>query len=191
MTEHVHSMMPMLPGWIRLLWMLALAVVAAVHIWHGVTMTGQARWWHGAHTVMAVGMLAMYAADPMRQAGLDRALVVVFAVVTVAIAATAAALSRREGRANPLWAATGSDTAAMVYMAVIMAPVLTVSTTVSWVIVAYLGVQTLAWLFGVWERTLSPRRSSPGLSGPFGYDVRLSLAVMTASMGYMLAAMAS
>jgi hypothetical protein len=56
---HMHTM-SMLPGWVRLVWVIALAVAAAVHIWHSATMTGQPRWWHGAHTLMALGMIAMY-----------------------------------------------------------------------------------------------------------------------------------
>lgn len=191
MPGQMHATMSMLPGWVRLVWVLALAVVAVVHIWHCATMTGQLRWWHGAHTAMAVGMLAMYAADPMRQRGLDRTLVVVFALLTVAIAAATVLVRRREGRLNPVWAATGVDTAAMTYMAAVMAWPSTLPVVVSWIVVAYLGCQVFAWLFGGWDRALAGRRSSLGLSGPNSLDIRLTLAVMAASMAYMLAAMVS
>jgi hypothetical protein len=190
MPEHMHSMMTLLPGWVRLAWVITLAVVAAVHIWHGATMAGQPRWWHGAHTAMAVSMLAMYAADPMHQRDLDRGLVVVFAIITAAIAAAAVLVARREGQLNPLWVAAGVDTAAMIYMAAVMASPSTAQAAVTWIVVAYLGGQTLAWLLGVWDHVLA-HRSSLGLSGHISIDIRLSLAAMAAGMAYMLAAMTS
>jgi Domain of unknown function (DUF5134) len=191
MPQHMDSMMPMLPGWVRLVWVLALAVVAVIHIWHSATMAGQSRWWHGAHTLMAVGMLAMYGPDLLRQRVLDHALVVVFAVVTAVIAAGTASVGRREGRLNPLWAATGVQTAAMIYMAVVMASPSTLPAALTWIVVAYLGCETLAWLLGLWDRVLARRRASLGLSGPNGVDIRVTLALMAASMAYMLAAVAT
>jgi hypothetical protein len=190
MPDHVDSMMSLLPGWVRLVWVIAMAVVAVVHIWHGATMAGQPRWWHAAHTAMAVGMLAMYAADPMRQRGLDRAFILIFAIITLAIAAATVLLCRREDRPNPLWVATGVDTAAMMYMATVMASPSTAPRVVTWIVVAYLVCQTFAWLLGLWDRVLA-HRPSLGLADRISIDIRISLAVMAAGMAYMLAAMTS
>jgi Domain of unknown function (DUF5134) len=131
------------------------------------------------------------AADPMRQRSLDEVLVVVFVIATAAIAAVTVLLYRRERRLNQLWVVAGIDTAAMSYMAAAMASSSTVLVPVTWIVVAYLGCETFAWLLGLWDRAPAQARSSLGLSGRIGLDIRLTLAVMTASMAYMLIAMAA
>nr|WP_275106934.1 DUF5134 domain-containing protein [Nocardia terpenica] len=179
----------MLPVWFRLAWFIALIVVAGLHVWHAAALRGQPRWWHGVHTVMAVGMAAMYAADPMKQAGLDRALFAVFTVVAAGLVAVTAAVGLREGAANPLWALTVLDAAAMAYMSAVMLWPQAIGHVVSWVVIAYLCVDAIGWMFGVWDRLAVLRRESIGLAGHDSADVRVSLAVMAASMAYMLAAM--
>ncbi len=185
------TMLTLLPGWVRVLWIVALAVVAVLHIWHGATTPAQPRWWHGAHTAMALGMIGMYAADPMRQRGLYDVLEVLFAVVAVALVVTAVVVRRRERVLNPLWVVTAVDSAAMSYMAAVMLSPSAVPAAVTWVVVAYLAFDTLAWLLDLWGRALASRDRSVGLSGHNTLDIRLSLAVMAASMAYMLAAMTS
>ena len=183
------TMTTLLPGWVRVLWVVALGVVAVLHIWHGATTSGQARWWHGAHTAMALGMISMYAADPMRQRGLYDALEVLFAVIAVALVVTSVVVGRRERVLNPLWVVAAVDSAAMSYMAAVMLSPSAVPAAVTWVVVAYLACDSLAWLLGLWDRALASRGPSVGLSGHNTLDIRLSLAVMAASMAYMLAAM--
>ncbi|MGF6882947.1 hypothetical protein ABIA39_001889 [Nocardia sp. GAS34] len=139
--------MSMLPGWVRVLWTIALLAVALLHVRHAAEAPGQARWWHGTHVVMSLAMAAMYAVDPMRQHLLDRWLATLFAALTVAL-----------------------------------------PRVITWVVVAYLGAATLAWLFRLWDRA---HRAHPtaGLIGHDSLDVRISLAVMTAAMADMLASM--
>jgi Domain of unknown function (DUF5134) len=183
------TMTSLLPGWVRLVWVVALGVMAVLHIWHGATTSGQARWWHGAHTAMALGMIGMYAAGPMRQRALDNALEVLFAVIAVVLVVTAVVVRRRERVLNPLWVVTAVDSAAMSYLAAVMLSPSAVPAAVTWVVVAYLACDTLAWLLDLWDRALASRGPSVGLSGHNTLDIRLSLAVMAASMAYMLAAM--
>ncbi len=189
MNHEMGLMSTMLPVWIRVAWSIALAVVAVLHLWHAAALRGQPRWWHGVHTAMAVGMAAMYAADPMKQAGLDRAMFTVFAVVAVGLVVVTAGVGRREGAANPLWALTVVGAAAMAYMSAVMLWPQAIGPVVSWVVIAYLCVDAIGWAFGVWDRLAVLRRESIGLAGHDSVDVRISLAVMAASMAYMLAAM--
>jgi hypothetical protein len=186
MPEHMHPMMTLLPRWVRLAWVITLAVIAAVHI---------SRRHHGRAVALVARRAHRHGGEHARHAcrdqrDLDRALVVDFAIIIAAIAAAAALVGRREGRLNPLWVATGVDTAAMIYMAAVMASPSAAQIAVTWIVVAYLGGQSLAWPLGVWDHVLV-HRSSLGLSGHISIDIRLSLAAMAAGMAYMLAAMTS
>ncbi|WP_216892942.1 DUF5134 domain-containing protein [Nocardia alni] len=183
------SMTTMLPEWVRLVWALVLVVVALLHIWHARSLLGQPRWWHAAHTAMAVGMVAMYAADPMGQIGLDRVLLAIFGALAVVLAVVTIAVGRREGVVNPLWVITGLDTAAMAYMSAVMLWPGTIVHAGTWIVIGYLCVDALAWIFGVWERIPVLERPPVGLRGHDSLDIRISLAVMAAGMTYMLLAM--
>jgi len=189
MHHDMGSMMTMLPGWVRLLWVIALAVVAVLHIRHAMPMTGQPRWWHGVHTAMAAGMLAMYATDPMRQSGLDRVLFIAFVAITAGLAIATVVIGRREGVGNPVWAASALDSAAMAYMSAIMLWPKAFAPLVSWIVIGYLILAALMWAFGLWARLPGARRPAAGLCGHQDLDVRLTLAVMAASMAYMTATM--
>ncbi len=190
MPHDMGSMTAMLPGWVRVVWVVALVVVAVLHVVHARSLSGQSRRWHGVHTAMAVGMVAMYAADPMGQVGLDRVLLAVFAALTVALAAVIVAVGRREGVVNPLWVVTGLDTAAMAYMSAVMLWPASIGHAVTWVVIGYLCVDALAWILGVWDRLPVLKRPAIGLPGHDSLDIRLSLAVMAAGMAYMLLTMA-
>lgn len=181
--------MSLLPWWPRLLWTLALMLVALLHVWHAYAQPGQGRWWHSTHIAMALGMAAMYAADPMDQRALDHTLAVIFGILTLVLLVATVLIRQREHVLNPRWVATAVDTAAMTYMAVLMPSPSDVPAAITWIVVGYLGVETLAWLSGLWDRLPASRSTAIGLSGHDGIDVRISLAVMTASMAYMLAAM--
>jgi Domain of unknown function (DUF5134) len=203
--------MSLLPVWVRAAWAVALVAVALVHVWHARSMAGQPRWWHIAHVLMSVGMLAMYA--DMHQRGLSWLIAVVFAAAAVALAVTIGALRGRERRLNPLWVATTIDMLAMVYMGVIMLPSVRGPATLTWAFVVYLTGQTLAWAGGLWDRVpalrpaaagaavrvggecsnapAAPTRPTVGLTAHVSIDIRISLAAMAASMAYMLAALAT
>lgn len=118
MTGDMGSAMSMalLPFWLRVVWAIALAVVALVHMWHVWSMSGQPRWWHAGHTLMAVAMIGMYLTDRMTYPSVYSAGVVLFGVLAVLIAAVAAVLRTWEGLFNPLWVASAVEMAAMAYM---------------------------------------------------------------------------
>jgi hypothetical protein len=140
-------------------------------------------------------------------------------VLTVALGLTAVVVGRREGVLNLLWVASALDTLAMTYM---LLPAAAQPAGVSWVFVAYLVCQMLAWALGLWDRvpvfqppaaaavatapatmprsrvvqTARPAPAVPtsgkravGLTAHCSPTIRISLAVMAASMAYMLAVM--
>lgn len=210
--------MPLLPQWLRIMWAVALAGVALLHVWHVWSIPGQPRWWHGGHIIMALGMMGMYLLG-MSHPSLYWVGVVLFAVLTVALGTTAVVFRRREGVLNLLWVASGVDMLAMTYM---LLPLAAQPADVSWVFVTYLACQMLAWTLGLWDRApmlqpaaaasvasapattptsrvgqaLRPAPTVPGsgdrvvgLTAHCTPAIRVSLAVMAASMAYMLAVM--
>lgn len=212
--EHGHHdptmSMSLLPMWLRIGWAVALGAVVLVHLWHVRSRPGQARCWHAGHTVMALGMMAMYLLAHDAHAGLYRAGVTLFGGWAVALAVTAFVVLLREGVLNRLWVAAAADMLAMAYM---LLP--THAAGVSLVLVVYLFCQTLAWALGMWTRpavrpsvhgssagtpeptagrstaAAAPAAGSPagGLIVHDGVAIRISLAVMAAGMAYMIAAM--
>jgi hypothetical protein len=191
---HQHSMMsmPLLPMWLRIGWAVALGAVVLVHIWHAWSRPGQARWRHAGHTLMALGMMAMYLLGHTAHPGLYRVGAMLFGAWTVALVVTAIVLRHREGALNRLWVAATADMLAMTYM---LLP--THAAVVSLVFVVYLFCQALAWALGLWTpAVVQPPAPAPaavsravGLTVHDGPAARVSLAVMAASMAYMFAAM--
>ncbi|HLR28019.1 MAG TPA: DUF5134 domain-containing protein [Ruania sp.] len=181
--------------------------VVAIHVHHCRMMTGQVRWWHLMHTAMGIGMVAMYVLPVMSDPILAWGGLGIFTALTAALLLTTIVQFRREGALNPLWLATSIDMAAMTYM---FLPMNAQPLLLTWVVIAYLATHTLIWLCDVWARaniftladspgepplpggsagTAVVQRRSLGLSGKVDLSVRITLAVMAASMGYMLLAM--
>lgn len=159
------------------------------------------------HTAMGIGMVAMYVLPVMSNATLAWSGLAIFAALTAALLLTTVLQFRREGALNPLWLATSIDMAAMAYM---FLPMNAQPLLLTWVVIAYLAAHALVWLCDVWARagsftladppgeplppsggagTAVVQRRSLGLSGKVDLSVRITLAVMAASMGYMLLAM--
>lgn len=205
--EHMTMSMPLLPDWAQWAWTAVFLGIAVVHVWHAWSMRGQPRWWHLGHTIMAVGMLVMYALPSMNYPGTYRAGLVLFLLVAAAEAAAAIVLRRREGTLNPLWACAVLDKLVMVHMLAfpMHGPVLLTSA-----LVVYLGLQVLAWSLDLWSRVAvvrpatseasvavpaggpavaaSTQRPGLGLTADGTPAVRISLALMAAGMGHMLVA---
>jgi hypothetical protein len=200
--------MPLLPEWMRLLWGVVCLGVAATHYWHAASMRGQPRWWHAGHTVMALGMLAMYLIPhATTHPVVWRAGLLLFLLVAVVHATAAMVLRRREGMLNPLWVFATVDALVMVYM---VALPMSGPPAVTSVLAGYLTVQVAAWACGVWGRVsfhhtgpagqpdalpaggvaeaVVPARAAVGLPAEVDAGVRAGLALMTAGMGYMLVA---
>ncbi|SDP73458.1 hypothetical protein SAMN04487905_1088 [Actinopolyspora xinjiangensis] len=215
--------MPLLPMWLRIVWVVALLAVMAVHTGHLVVLSGQHRAWHTGHTVMAAGMALMYLLPRMQHPELYRAGLVLFALVALVQAVITVAFRAREGAVNPLWLLATVDMLAMVYM---LLPPTTRPDWLNWVFVAYLACQTVAYGLGAWDRlpvftsrtptsvtagvatteharehehAVTPLSAEPapdptagpvvGLVAHSSLGVRVTLAVMAASMAYMLAVM--
>lgn len=208
---------PLLPDWLRLVWVVTLGVVIVTHVWHAYCRPGQHRGWHAGHILMAAGMVVMYIPGAMAEPGLFRVGVVLFGGVAVAIAAATVVLRRREGALNPLWVVAAVDMLIMAYM---WLPAAIRPAPLDYALAAYLGCQMLAWALGRWERDpvaarppvpaateptmvragpgrLAGRPAAPLASPPAAVGliaerapvIRASLAVMAASMSYMLIVM--
>ncbi|TQJ00964.1 DUF5134 domain-containing protein [Amycolatopsis cihanbeyliensis] len=190
---------PLLPEWLRIVLAAVLCGVAVLHVGHVLAMRGQRRWWHAGHTVMALGMAAMYLLPRMRNEGLYEAGLVLFALFTVAVVIGALLIRRNEGVLNPLWIAAGVDMVAMTYM---LLPMSGRFAPVTYLFVGYLGCQAVAWVTGLWGRVPvlrpvlagapdAPEAAAPAvaLTAHSAPTVPPSLAVMAATMAYMLAAM--
>lgn len=213
---------PLLPMWSQIAWTVALSAVLAAHLRHAWGMRGQARWWHVSHVTMLAGMIVMYFPPSMTShwfAAVRRPCLVVFGVVAVTLVTTALMTWARERNPNPLWLLAALDSVAMAYM---WLPHGLRPGALTWAIVAYCALGTIAWLAGLWSRPVyrtvtvaEPQAQAilagrPGAEGSAGLaepsaaavreprhalsahntiGTRVTLAVMTASMAYMLLAM--
>jgi len=205
----------LLPPWVTWLWLVALAAVLVFHCAHFVQMGGQVRWYHASHILMLVSMLYMYASMEFKWTWFSKNVwVVIFSASTAAIVVWMVYRIVQRHPFSALWVLALIMQAAMIYMWLpSWAPALT------WTLVVYYGLETVAWLTGLLDDTkpaMAVGPSSHGLGGsmPHGSmpergsmsfepgegpaDVtlaqktmasRVSMAIMAASMAYMFAAM--
>ncbi len=112
-----------LPPWLGWAWVVALAVVALVHVRHLVRLPDVTRWWHLGHVTMALGMIAMFWPSGLLleppSGVIGR---VVFALAAVAALSWGVVDRARRGRWTLVWPLLALDMAAMVWMFVTMAP---------------------------------------------------------------------
>ncbi len=141
--------MPLLPHWLRVGWAVVFAAVLVLHLRHARSMSGQARWWHAGHTLMAGGMLGMYLLPRSENVSLYVVGSLFFGAFTAAAGGAAVMLWRREGVLNLLWVTSAVDMFAMVVM--LLSPAARPA-TLSRVLVCYLAVQAVAWACGLWAR---------------------------------------
>ncbi len=177
-----------LPLWLQVAWVLALAAVTAGHFLTLGFARAQARVWSGAHALMGLGMIYMFLpwAEPPIPA---RPLIVVFAL---AAAAGLVALAGDWNAGRPvrvMWALVTLDMAAMAYMFQLVDAGAWVLT---YALVAWYCASTIGWSYGV---------ADPGLTKccavPFGHLrpipplplARAGQAVMATAMAWMFLAM--
>ncbi|HEY0279353.1 MAG TPA: DUF5134 domain-containing protein [Solirubrobacterales bacterium] len=200
-----HDTVNLLPVWIGVVGVMMFLLIAASHVLHLARASGERRWWHVSHVLMAVGMAFMYFTN-----SLDRFAIAVglwqmlFAVVAVLV--TSRALAGLTGLAsnNPLWILTAIELGTMVYMwsSSSYVPVVT------WALTAYLFVEAALWavnayrqidhdapLLGWTSLAAVPEAGAAVLASPGtpsligGLDISVSMTAMAIGMAYMLAAM--
>ena len=193
--------MPVLPEWVRISWVVALAIALLTHLGHVYRMSGQHRWWLIGHVLMAAAMIPMYMPELVGEADLSGLALQLFISAALVVAAVSIALRFRENVTNPLWVMLAVDLAIMAYM---WLPTMNRPPALDGLLAIYFGAQVLAWLFGIWDRVPVLDRSMPGgrhrptpaptvavvqLTTHTGLVGRATLAIMAASMGYMLITM--
>lgn len=150
----------LLPAWLGWAWVLALAVVAAVHVRHLVRLPDVTRFWHLGHIVMALGMIAMFwptgllLEPPSGLVGRT-----VFSLAALAVVVWAVVDRARRGRWTLVWPLLAVDMAVMVWMFVTMAPLEGASAmsagppAVNAVLGSWFALETLGWASGRLVRT--------------------------------------
>lgn len=144
--RHMASMGPdILLLWVTLLWLAALAAALIFHCGHFVRMGGQHRGFHASHILMLVSMLYMFASMEFKWKWFPSSWwVVIFWLSTAAIAVWMIFRSVERRRFSFLWIVALIMQASMIYMWMPnWAPALT------WILVAYFGLETVAWLGGL------------------------------------------
>jgi len=161
-----------IPGWVAVAWVLAYAAIGLGHLIHVVAMSGGGRAWHAAHALMAAGMIDMFwpwGGMPFGAGSGEAA----FALATAGYLVLTGVARRKAARR--FWLPTAAGLALMSYMFALMSLRYLVVITV--LLAAWQLAEAMAWATG--------RR---GLRGE-GAAVRISLALMSAGMAYMLLAM--
>jgi hypothetical protein len=135
----------LLPPWVTWLWLVALAAVLVIHCGHLVRMGGQHRWYHASHILMLVSMLYMFASMEFKWTWFPKSWSVsVFVVSTAAITVWMIFRIVQRRPFSALWIIALIMQASMIYMWMPnWAPALT------WTLVVYFGLETVAWLAGI------------------------------------------
>jgi hypothetical protein len=135
----------LLPPLVTWLWLVALAAVLIFHCGHFVRMGGEHRWFHSSHILTLVSMLYMYASMEFKWKWFpSSSWRVIFVLSTAAIAGWMIFRLVQRRPFSFLWILALIMQAAMIYMWMPnWAPALT------WTLVAYYGLETVAWLGGL------------------------------------------
>jgi hypothetical protein len=141
--------MPLLPGWLAIVWAVAFAGVVVLHLWHAACLPGQRRVWHAGHIAMAAGMAAMYLLPRMAHPEVYRGGLVLYAVLTAGVITVASWFRRREQALNPIWVASAVDYLAMTYM---LTPPADRPAWLNFLFAAYLAAEALMWLARGFDR---------------------------------------
>jgi hypothetical protein len=134
----------LLPPLVTWLWLGALAAVLIFHCGHLVRMGGQHRWFHASHALMLVSMLYMFASMEFKWNWFPpSSWVVIFGLSTAAILGWMILRVVQRRPFSFLWILALVMQATMIYMWMPhWIPVLT------WTLVVYFGLETVAWLIG-------------------------------------------
>lgn len=191
MSDHLD----LLPMWVSVVWIVALAAVLIFHCGHLVHIGGQHRWYHASHIVMLIGMLYMYAMMAFNWNAIPSEVwVAVYSVTTVVMAVWMIARVVGKRPFSYLWVLALVQQAAMIYMWMPMSSWVAVFT---WALVVYFTAEAIAWLVGWCDDAREGRGNAVGPGdralvsslGHGGWQVNISMAIMAGSMAYMFAGM--
>lgn len=194
-----HGAANILPDWLAVIWTLVFLVVLVVHARHVMQTHGERRLWHSGHVLMAFGMVFMFAPGSLDHFDIPSGFwPLLFANAAGVVVAWSLAQTLAGQAVNGLWLVLAFDLAAMAYMwspSGYLAPL-------TWLLVAYFGVQTVLWLTDGYrrlDRHVSVRGVGVNPDGTLSVaaahrlvcerDLRVSMSVMTLGMAYMFAAM--
>lgn len=184
-----------LPVWISVIWIVALAAVLIFHCGHLVRMGGEHRWFHSAHIIMLVGMIYMYAMMAFNLNWISSTVWLwLFVLTTAAMIIWMITRIVAKKPFSYLWILALIQQAAMIYM---WAPMSNWVAAFTWALVVYFTLETIAWLVGLCDdgkpgrgNAVGPGDRSQVVSLGHGSALgNISMAVMAASMAYMFAGM--
>ncbi len=135
----------LLPLWVTWAWLIALTAVLVLHCGHLVRMGGQHRWYHSSHILMLVSQIYMYASMEFKWTWFPSSWWVnIFWLSTAAIGVWMVIRLVQRRPFSALWLLALIMQVTMAYMWMPKwAPALT------WTLVVYFSLETLAWLAGV------------------------------------------
>jgi Domain of unknown function (DUF5134) len=150
----------LLPLWVTCLWLVALAAVLFFHSGHFVRMGGEHRWFHASHVLMLVSMLYMFASMEFKWKWFPSSWwVVIFWLSTAAILGWMILRFVQRRPFSFLWIFALVMQATMIYMW--MPPSAWVP-ALTWILVVYFGLETVAWLLGRLDDSKSAMAIGPG-----------------------------
>jgi hypothetical protein len=150
----------LLPLWVTWLWLVALAAVLIFHCGHLVCMGGEHRWFHASHVLMLVSMLYMFASMEFKWEWFPSSLwVVIFCLSTAAIVGWMILRFVQRRPLSFLWVFALIMQATMIYM---WMPRPSWIPALTWTLVGYFGVETVAWLSGSLDDSKHTRAVGPG-----------------------------
>jgi hypothetical protein len=178
---------------ISVVWITALGAVLVLHCRHLLHMRGERRWYHCAHAVMLLGMLDMFGATAFGFAWLPQRFwsVLYLATSAVIFGWIFVRLTRRRALGT-LWIVALVQQVAMIYM---WAPIRYWAPLLSYGFVFYFTLETAAWLARAYSRSRRQEAfaaaypSQVASLAPSSFLDEVCMAVMAASMAYMLAGM--
>ena len=196
-------MSPLLPAWVRWLWVGIFVLILAQHSLHAARMRGVHRAWHVGHTLMAIGMAYMFLPADFRL--LPFFPWQFFFVIAALLSIGFAVLELFRGKRVDLpWITLSTGLVVMVYMWAMMEG--TAWAALSYTAAVWFAIEAAGWLTGELCGNGAIKWLPPGIGlqgvkkGPFlagQYRIahrttrsgRLTLALMAAGMAYMLVAM--
>ena len=154
------KLLNLLPLWVTCLWLVALAAVLVFHCGHLVRMGGQHRWFHASHVLMLVSMLYMFASMEFKWKWFPSSWwVVSFWLSTAAILGWMILRIVQRRPFSFSWIFALIMQATMIYMW--MPPPAWVP-ALTWTLVVYFGLETVAWLAGRPDDSKSTMAIGPG-----------------------------